>query len=88
MMLRLTVMVLSVVLLSGCIFSSGKEKCHKPQEYQQAKPAPRVRVPDGMTPLPDSSRLPVPYGEAQSEAIPKDEPCLIEPPGYYDQPVG
>jgi len=75
-----------VVAVAGC--SRGKpklEKCHKPQEYQEARVGPRVRTPDDLNDLKDEARLPVPFGETKTEPTPEGEPCLVEPPSYTDR---
>ncbi len=83
--LRITVFA-GLCLLYGCgMFKNDLEKCHENSEYQDARPAPRVRVPDDLDPLPLEARLEVPFGEANTEATPPDQPCLIEPPSYSDR---
>jgi uncharacterized lipoprotein len=86
MRLLLVSMGLLVVLASGCSGPKTKlDKCHKPQEYQQAEIAPRVRVPDDLEPLDDDLRLAVPFGERRTTPRPPDQPCLVEPPDYMDR---
>ena len=87
MMGRFLMLLMAAWLLSGCFFKSDLKKCHKPQEYQQAKPGPRARVPDDLQPLPSEARLKVPYGVTQSEPLPKDEPCLTEAPSFEERGV-
>ena len=77
----------AVVLLvaSACVGCFGKremKRCHKPQEYQQAEPGPRLRVPDGMETLPADERLRLPYGERKTTPVPRGEPCLEDPPTF------
>ena len=73
------------LLLSGCfIFTDDLEKCREVREYQGSEPAPRIIVPDDLEPLPDTQRLQVPYGEANKQSTPPEDPCLIEPPDYFD----
>jgi hypothetical protein len=79
---RLLILIFVSLSFSGCFFKSDLKKCHKPQEYQQTKPGPRVRVPDDLEPLPPETRLDVPFGEVQTEPLPKEQPCLTEPPVY------
>jgi uncharacterized lipoprotein len=75
-----------IILLQGCgVFKSDLDKCHEQREYQAALPAPRVRVPDNLEPLNPEARLEMPYGKTNTEATPKDQPCLIEPPSYNDR---
>ena len=82
--IRLLVLSVSVVLIAGCFGSNKRKmkKCHKPQEYQEAKPGPRVRVPEGMEELPAEERLRLPYGETQKKPVPKNQSCLEDPPEF------
>jgi uncharacterized lipoprotein len=82
--IRFVVLGITAVLVAGCFGSNKRKlkKCHKPQEYQQAKPGPRVRVPEGKQELPGDERLRLPYGETQTAPIPKGQPCLEEPPEF------
>lgn len=74
------------VLAQGCGALSGNlGKCHERSEYQDAEPAPRLRVPADLESLPHEARLEIPYGEVNDEATPFDEPCLVEPPSYQDR---
>jgi len=80
---RSLLLVAAVLAVVACSRGEKKvEKCHKPQEYQQAKPGPRVRVPPGMDKLSEEERLRLPYGDTQEQPIPKGEPCLAEPPQF------
>ncbi len=82
-------LVVVVVVAAGCSGPKTKlDKCHKPQEYQQAEIGPEVRVPDDLQPLDDDLRLDVPAGERQTEPWPPDQPCLVEPPDYMDRSPG
>jgi uncharacterized lipoprotein len=82
MMGRVFLVLIASLFLFGCSSKGGSTKCHKKQEYQEAKPGPRVRVPGDLEELPDEERLRVPYGETQTEPFPKTEPCLVDPPAY------
>jgi uncharacterized lipoprotein len=74
---------LIAVLIVACSRGEKKiEKCHKPQEYQEARPGPRVRTPAGMEDLPEDERLRLPYGKTRNQPLPKGEPCLAEPPKF------
>lgn len=76
------------MLLTACSGPKNKlEKCHKPQEYQTAEVAPRVRTPDDLEALKAENRLEVPFGETKTDPTPKGDPCLIEPPEYQDRTV-
>lgn len=80
---RLVMLVGITVLAVACSRGEKKiEKCHKPQEFQQARPGPRVRVPEEMESLSADDRLRLPYGETQTTPVPKGEPCLAEPPKF------
>ena len=77
---------LLVTVVQGCgMFGGGLEKCHERSEYQDAKPGPLLRVPADLESLSPEARLEIPYGEANTEATPPDQPCLIEPPAYDDR---
>ena len=79
---RFVLVLLVAGLTTGCFGKREMKKCHKEQEYQQAKPGPRVRVPDDMQQLPEDERLRYPYGETRTTPIPKSQPCLEEPPTF------
>ncbi len=80
---KMLILVAALLVVAACSRGEKKiEKCHKPQEYQKAKPGPRVRAPEGMEELPSDERLRLPYGDTQSRPIPKGEPCLAEPPKF------
>jgi len=81
----LAVTSIALLALGGCgVFKTELDKCHEYREYQTAKPGPRAQIPDDLEKLPQEARLPIPYGEANTEATPKSNPCLIEPPAYRD----
>jgi hypothetical protein len=67
--MSLVMVLLAAVLLTGCFGKKKLKKCHKQQEYQQAKPGPRVRVPEGMQELPEEERLRMPYGKTQQQPV-------------------
>lgn len=82
----ISAMVGLCLALSACSGPKTKlDKCHKPQEYQEAEIAPRLRVPEDLQPLDDNLRLDVPFGERQTGPISPDQPCLVEPPDYKDR---
>ena len=86
--LRVLVMCAGLALvLSGCsyLFENELDKCRKSREYQESAPAPRTVVPEDLESLSDEQRLQVPYGEANKAPTPADQPCLIEPPDFFDQ---
>lgn len=73
----------AVMTLPSCgIFKTELDKCYEPREYQEAKPGPRARVPEGLEPIGDDAWVPIPYGETNNEPTPEGYPCLIEPPDY------
>ena len=80
--IKLVTLLLAAGLTTGCFGKREMKKCHKPQEFQQARPGPRVRVPEGMQDLPEEERLRFPYGETRTTPIPKGQPCLEEPPTF------
>ena len=61
------------------------EKCHKPQEYQQATIGPTVVIPEGLKPLDPELALEIPYGPRNTAVTSVGEPCLVEPPSYLDR---
>jgi uncharacterized lipoprotein len=70
-------------LLTACSGPRVKlEKCHKPQEYQQATIGPQVKIPEGLKPLDPEQRLEIPYGPTNTTPTPPSQPCLVEPPPY------
>lgn len=79
----LVLVMSALVSTGGCgLFKTEIDKCREKREYQDAKPAPRVRVPEDLEGLPDQARVPIPYGETNTEPTPPEDPCLIEPPDY------
>ena len=84
--LRLMAVCVAAAWLSqGCfLFKDDLDKCREFREYQESAPAPRAVVPDDLEELPDDKRLQVPYGETNREPTPPREPCLIEPPDFFD----
>lgn len=80
--IKVALLLLVAGLSTGCFGKREMKKCHKAQEYQQAEPGPRVRVPEGMQELPEEERLRFPYGETRTTPIPKGQPCLEEPPTF------
>lgn len=78
-------LILLTVGLSGCgIVKTELDKCYEQREYQEARPGPRVRIPEDLTAPPPEAWVPVPYGEANTTATPDGDPCLIEPPDFRD----
>ncbi|MEE4186749.1 MAG: hypothetical protein V2J12_13375 [Gammaproteobacteria bacterium] len=76
---------LLVLPLAGCgMFKSEIDKCYEEREYQQARPGPRLRVPENLEPMPEDAWIPIPYGAANTTPTPDGEPCLIEPPPYRE----
>jgi uncharacterized lipoprotein len=85
MSLRLLALLVLALTTQACSPKNKLEKCHKPQEYQKAKPGPRLRVPGELEALPSEARLPVPYGETKTEPTKKGVPCLVDPPSFEDR---
>ena len=84
--LRIFLVLVALTMQSGCfLFKDDLDKCREVREYQSSEPAPRLVVPDDLEALPDEIRLQVPYGETRKTATPEDQPCLIEPPDYFDR---
>ena len=71
-------------VLAGC----GGDKltsadiCDQPQEYQQARSIPSLRVPEGLDP-PDRSGVLVIPDEDKAGQYPDGRPCLDRPPDYF-----
>lgn len=82
-LLRISIMLFAVFLI-GCSPKNKLEKCHKKQEYQDAGPGPRIRVPGELEALSSEARLPVPYGETRTDPTKVGDPCLVEPPSFDD----
>ena len=73
----------ALVFTGGCgLFKTEIDKCREKREYQQAQTAPRIQVPEDLGQLPEEARVPIPYGETNTEPTPPEDPCLIEPPDY------
>ena len=61
------------------------DKCHKPQEYQQATIGPKVAMPEGLEPLDPELVLEIPYGPTNNAVTPVGTPCLVDPPSYLER---
>ena len=78
--------LMTAAALAACTGPRVKlEKCHKPQEYQQATIGPMVAIPEGLKPLDPALVLEIPYGPANTSVTSADKPCLVEPPSYLDR---
>ena len=81
--LALLLVPIAAMLLSGCFFGRS-QSCNKPQEYQSSKSVKTIEVPAGLDTPEEPNKLVIPPGEMQTQPIPKGEPCLDEPPDYFD----
>ncbi len=79
----LILVLITVPLLSGCFFG-GSQSCNKAQEYQSSKSVKPLEVPAGLESPQEPNKLVIPPGEKQTQPRPKGEPCLDEPPDYFD----
>jgi uncharacterized lipoprotein len=79
-------MLVALVSVAACSGPRGKlEKCHKPQEYQQATIGPKVLIPEGLRPLDPELVLEIPYGPTNTALTPVGQPCLVDPPSYLER---
>ena len=81
--LPLVLVMFTATLLSGCFFGGG-QSCNKPQEYQSSNSVKPLEVPAGLESPQEQNKLVIPPGERQTQPLPKGQPCLDEPPDYFD----
>ena len=80
---HLVLLMCLAALPGGCgLFKTEIDKCHELREYQKSRTGERAQVPDDLEALPEDTWVPVPAGATNTEATPKEQPCLIEPPDY------
>ena len=85
--LRPALMLVMAMAIGGCFFGKGDESCESVQEYQSAKTAPRLEVPQGVDKPDESAGLKVPEGPVPAEPLAKTAKCLQRPPNYFDKPM-
>ena len=79
----LTLIPFAGILLAGCFFGGGTQRCHKPQEYQSSRSIEPIDIPEGLNAPDESTKLVIPPGDLQRQPVPKGEPCLEKPPDYF-----
>jgi uncharacterized lipoprotein len=83
---RLFAICAGLSLLSGCIFfTDDLEKCRQQSEYHESDYSPLIQVPADLQKLSKDQHVDIPYGEVNRVATDKSQPCLIEPPDFFDQ---
>ena len=79
-----SLLVLSAAMLLSSCFFGRTQSCNKPQEYQSSNSVKPIEVPAGLDHQEEPNKLVIPPGEKQTQPIPKGQPCLEEPPDYFD----
>ena len=79
----MVLVLITAPFLSGCFFG-GSESCNKAQEYQSSKSVKPLEVPTDLESPDEPNKLVIPPGEKQTQPRPKGQPCLDEPPDYFD----
>ena len=80
------IILIAVAFLAACSGPRVKlDKCHKPQEYREAKIGPEVVMPEGLEPLDPELILEIPVRPDEYEVTPVGQPCLVDPPSYLDR---
>jgi hypothetical protein len=77
------ILIACATALGGCFFGGGSKACHKPQEYHTSAEAPPLIVPEDLDPPERDGALVIGGGPRATEPIPKNQPCLEEPPDYF-----
>jgi len=79
------VLVLACVLAAiGCNRGYKPKACEKPREYHSQVSIDPVRVPEGLDAPDPANSVQIPELSGDRERLPKDSPCLEEPPDYFD----
>jgi len=77
------VLISLAVLLGGC-FSSGKNTaCYQEQEYHRSTDSEKLQVPEDLDPPNRDRALVIADGPRATQPVPKDQPCLSQPPDYF-----
>ena len=81
-------LLLATATLGGCFFGGESKACHKPQEYQGSQEVEPLVVPDDLDEPVREGALVIGDGPRATSPLPKDEPCLEEPPDYFGRDSG
>ena len=73
------------VLVSGCAGGGGKRACSKPREYQASETTGSLTVPNNLDEPDRSGKLLIPEVREEDEEPVGDQPCLDQPPDYFDR---
>jgi uncharacterized lipoprotein len=77
-LMKLTVPLLALLLLSGC---GGSSVCEKPKLYQRSQLGKRIEVPAGLDPLQVEREMVIP-DVSPREPRPEGSRCLEMPPTF------
>lgn len=81
---------LLLLILAGCSFwgddDEDQERCVSAEEYQAARTAREITVPEGLSRPDESGKLYVPSAPQPAEPLEKTVGCLPEAPDYFEKP--
>jgi uncharacterized lipoprotein len=69
----------------GCSGGGGTRNCGKPREYQASESAASLEVPEDLDAPDRSGKLIIPNVPDSGAEAESDQPCLEEPPDYFDR---
>lgn len=87
--MRMWFVGLLLLILAGCSFwgdEDDKERCVSAEEYQAARTASEITVPEGLSRPDGTGKLHVPAGPEPAEPLEKTVGCLPEAPEYFKKP--
>jgi hypothetical protein len=81
----LVVALVTATFIMSCASGGGKKGCAKPREYQASDSREPLKVPDNLDEPDRSARLIVPEARAEDTESDAEQPCLDQPPDYFDR---
>ena len=72
-------------LISGCAGGGGKRACSKQREYQASETTGSLTVPNNLDEPDRSGKLIIPEVREEDEEPAGDQPCLDQPPDYFER---
>ncbi len=70
--------------MTGC-FLGGDKGCNKTYEYQVSKSVPPLEVPTDLDEPNRAGGLVIPVEGEGAGSAPQDQPCLDQPPDYFEK---
>jgi uncharacterized lipoprotein len=74
-----------ILVVVGCSGGGGTRNCNKPQEYQASTSTAPLAVPDALDEPDRSGKLVIPEARSPGDEVEGDQPCLEQPPDYFDR---